>query len=163
MIALAGGTQVVDKESADFSEDEFQVVSFDIGAEEFAVGILEVQEIIRMVEITQVPKAPHYVVGVINLRGKVIPIMDLRLRFGLPTAERTKETRIVVVDIARIILGLIVDSVSEVLRIPSSEVEPPPSGSQAGSEFHKGVGKVDDRLLILLDLHRLVGKGNILL
>ncbi len=163
MIALAGGTQVVDKESADFSEDEFQVVSFDIGAEEFAVGILEVQEIIRMVEITQVPKAPHYVVGVINLRGKVIPIMDLRLRFGLPAAERTKETRIVVVDIARIILGLIVDSVSEVLRIPSSEVEPPPSGSQAGSEFHKGVGKVDDRLLILLDLHRLVGKGNILL
>ena len=87
MIALAGGTQVVDKESADFSEDEFQVVSFDIGAEEFAVGILEVQEIIRMVEITQVPKAPHYVVGVINLRGKVIPIMDLRLRFGLPAAE----------------------------------------------------------------------------
>ncbi len=113
-----------------------------------------------MVEITQVPKAPHYVEGVINLRGKVIPIMDLRLRFGLPAAERTKETRIVVVDIARIILGLIVDSVSEVLRIPSSEVEPPPSGSQAGSEFHKGVGKVDDRLLILLDLHRLVGKGN---
>ncbi len=163
MIALAGGTQVVDKESADFSEDEFQVVSFDIGAEEFAVGILEVQEIIRMVEITQVPKAPHYVVGVINLRGKVIPIMDLRLRFGLPAAERTKETRIVVVDIARIILGLIVDSVSEVLRIPSSEVEPPPSGSQAGSEFHKGVGKVGDLLLILLDLHRLVGKGNILL
>ncbi len=88
--------------------------------------------------------------------------MDLRLRFGLPAAERTKETRIVVVDIARIILGLIVDSVSEVLRIPSSEVESPPGGSQAGSEFHKGVGKVDDRLLILLDLHRLVGKGNIL-
>ncbi len=160
MIALAGETQVVDKESADFSEEEYQVVSFDIGVEEFAVDILDVQEIIRMVEITRVPKAPHYVKGVINLRGKVIPIMDLRLRFGLPTAERTKETRIVVVDIARIILGLIVDSVSEVLRIPSSEVEPPPSGNQAGSEFHKGVAKVDDRLLILLDLHRLVGRGN---
>ena len=139
-------------------EEVSQVVSFEIGTEEYAVDILEVQEIIRMVEITTVPKAPHYVEGVINLRGKVIPIIDLRLRFGLPFAERTKETRIIVVDVSRIIIGLIVDSVSEVLRIPSSLIEPPPNGKGGGAEFHKGVGRVDARLLILLDLERLLGK-----
>ena len=112
-----------------------------------------------MVEITPVPKAPYYVEGVINLRGKVIPIVDLRLRFGLSVAERTKETRIVVVDICRVVLGLVVDSVSEVLRVPSNLIEPPPNGKQGGAEFHKGVGRVDGRLLILLDLNRLLGQG----
>jgi len=137
----------------------FQVVSFEIGTEEYAVDILEVQEIIRMVEITQVPKAPHFVEGVVNLRGKVIPIVDLRLRLGLSSVERTKDTRIVVVDVSRIILGFIVDSVSEVLRIPSSLIEPPPNGNHGGAEFHKGVGRVENRLLILLDLNRLLGQG----
>lgn len=144
------------EESSDFSEEVLQMVSFDIGTEEYAVDILGVQEIIRMVEVTNVPKAPHYVEGVINLRGKVIPIIDLRLRFGLPSAERTKETRIVVVDVNRIILGLIVDSVSEVLRIPVGQIEPPPGGKPGSSEFHRGVGKIDNRLLILLDLERLL-------
>jgi len=142
-----------------FSDEVFQVVSFDIGTEEYAVDILEVQEIIRMVEITPVPKAPYYVEGVINLRGKVIPIIDLRLRFGLSAADRTKETRIVVVDVSRIIIGLVVDSVSEVIRIPSSLVEPPPNGKQGGAEFYKGVGRVEGRLLILLDLPRLLGQA----
>lgn len=146
-------------ESFGATEEVFQVVSFEVGAEEYAVDILEVQEIIRMVEITEVPKAPHFVEGVINLRGKVIPIVDLRLRFGLPIVERTKDTRIVVVDVARIILGFIVDSVSEVLRIPSSLIESPPNGKQGGSEFYKGVGRVEGRLLILLDLNRLLGQG----
>ncbi len=144
-------------DSGDLTEEMFQVVSFEIGTEEYAVDILEVQEIIRMVEITSVPKASHYVEGVINLRGKVIPIVDLRSRFGLSGAEGTKDTRIVVVDVSRIILGFIVDSVSEVLRIPSSLIESPPNGNQGGAEFYKGVGRVDGRLLIFLDLDRLVG------
>lgn len=144
-------------DSGDLTEEMFQVVSFELGTEEYAVDILEVQEIIRMVEITSVPKAPHYVEGVINLRGKVIPIVDLRSRFGLSGAEGTKDTRIVVVDVSRIILGFIVDSVSEVLRIPSSLIESPPNGNQGGAEFYKGVGRVDGRLLIFLDLDRLVG------
>jgi len=144
-------------DSGDLTDEVFQVVSFEIGPEEYAVDILEVQEIIRMVEITSVPKAPHYVEGVINLRGKVIPIVDLRSRFGLSAAEYTKDTRIVVVDVSRIILGFIVDSVSEVLRIPSSLIESPPNGKQGGAEFYKGVGRVDGRLLIFLDLDRLVG------
>lgn len=146
-------------ESFGATDEVIQVVSFEIEAEEYAVDILEVQEIIRMVEITQVPKAPHFVEGVINLRGKVIPIVDLRLRFGMSSAERTKDTRIVVVDVSRIILGFIVDSVSEVLRVPSSLIEPPPNGKQGGAEFHKGVGRVDGRLLSLLDLNRLLGHG----
>lgn len=135
-----------------------QVVSFEIESEEYALDILDVQEIIRMVEITPVPNAPYYVEGIINLRGKVIPIIDLRLRLGLAAAERTKETRIVVVDVCRNIIGLIVDSVSEVLRIPTSLIEAPPNGKGGSPEFYKGVGRVDARFLILLNLERLLDK-----
>ncbi|RMH09568.1 MAG: chemotaxis protein CheW [Nitrospirae bacterium] len=152
---------IIEQDLPDYSGEVLQVVSFDIGTEEYAVDILAVQEIIRMVEITKVPKAPYYVEGVINLRGKVIPIIDLRLRFGLPPAERTKETRIVVVDVSDIILGLIVDSVTEVIRIPSSLIEPPPNGKQGGAEFHKGIGRINGRLLILLDLDRLLGRDSL--
>lgn len=158
MIQVAEDPQV-GQDFSGYSEEVFQVVSFDIGSEEYAVDILDVQEIIRMVEITPVPKAPYYVEGVINLRGKVIPIIDLRQRFGLSEAERTKETRIVVVDVSRVILGLVVDSVSEVLRVPSSLIESPPNGKQGGAEFHKGVGRINGRLLIMLSLNRLLGQG----
>ncbi len=138
------------------STNLLQLVSFNIGDEEFAVDILRVQEIIRIVEITKVPKSPPFVEGVINLRGKVIPIIDLRKRFNLEERKTTKETRIIVVDIDGKVIGLIVDSVSEVLRLPSDTIEPPPpivAGIE--SEYIKGVGKLDDRLLILLDLNKI--------
>jgi purine-binding chemotaxis protein CheW len=134
-----------------------QLVTFHIGDEEFGVEILKVQEIIRMIGITRVPKAPAFVEGVINLRGKVIPIIDLRKRFGMAAQEYDKHTRIIVINIKNVIVGFVVDSVSEVLRIPSSTVEPPPaiiSGIEA--EYISGVGKLADRLLILLDLDRLL-------
>ncbi|KUG27919.1 positive regulator of chea protein activity (chew) [hydrocarbon metagenome] len=134
-----------------------QLVTFSIGEEEFGVDILKVQEIIRMMEITKVPRAPDFVEGVINLRGKVIPIIDLRKRFGLSTRDHDKHTRIIVIEINNMIVGFVVDSVSEVLRIPSNTVEPPPpvvSGLE--SEYISGVGKLEDRLLILLDLDRLL-------
>jgi purine-binding chemotaxis protein CheW len=134
-----------------------QLVTFSIGDEEFGVDILKVQEIIRMMEITRVPRAPDFVEGVINLRGKVIPIIDLRKRFGLVARGHDKHTRIIVIEINMMIVGFVVDSVSEVLRIPSSTVEPPPpvvSGME--SEYISGVGKLEDRLLILLDLDRLL-------
>lgn len=136
-----------------------QLVTFSIGEEEFGVDILKVQEIIRTMEITKVPRAPDFVEGVINLRGKVIPIIDLRKRFGLPTRDHDKHTRIIVIEINNMIVGFVVDSVSEVLRIPASTVEPPPpvvSGLE--SEYISGVGKLEDRLLILLDLNRLLSK-----
>lgn len=134
-----------------------QLVTFSIGDEEFGVDILKVQEIIRTMEITKVPKAPLFVEGVINLRGKVIPIIDLRRRFGLDTRDHDKNTRIIVIEINNMIVGFVVDSVSEVLRIPASTVEPPPpvvAGLE--SEYISGVGKLEDRLLILLDLDRLL-------
>lgn len=134
-----------------------QLVTFSIGEEEFGVDILKVQEIIRTMEITKVPRAPAFVEGVINLRGKVIPIIDLRRRFGLQSRNHDKHTRIIVIEISNMIVGFVVDSVSEVLRIPANTVEPPPpvvAGLE--SEYISGVGKLEDRLLILLDLDRLL-------
>ncbi len=137
-----------------------QLVTFHIGDEEFGVEILKVQEIIRTMAITRVPKAPVFVEGVINLRGKVIPIIDLRKRFGMAGQEHDKHTRIIVIEINAVIIGFVVDSVSEVLRIPANTVEPPPPIiSGIGSEYIRGVGKLADRLLILLDLDNLLSKG----
>ena len=141
------------------SEDLLQLVSFNLGKEEFAVDILKIQEINRMVEITKVPKSPEFVEGVINLRGKVIPIIDLRKRFNLPGSENTKQTRIVVVDIDNKVVGLVVDAVSEVLRLPANTVEPPPPiVAGIDSEYISGVGKLEDRLLILLELDKVLSK-----
>ena len=148
-------TRVEAKAAAD--TDELQLVSFNIGSEEFGVDILKVQEINRMVEITKVPQAPHYVEGVINLRGKVIPVVCLRKRFSLELKEHDKNTRIVVVDIEGNILGLIVDAVSEVLRLPSNTIEPPPEiVAGIDADYIKGVAKLDDRLLIFLDLTKVI-------
>lgn len=134
-----------------------QLVTFSIGEEEFGVDILKVQEIIRTMEITRVPRAPEFVEGVINLRGKVIPIIDLRRRFKLADRAHDKHTRIIVIEISSMVVGFVVDSVSEVLRIPSNTVEPPPPVvSGMDSEYISGVGKLEDRLLILLDLNKLL-------
>ena len=134
-----------------------QFVIFSIGEEEFGVEILKVREIIRMLEITRVPRAPEFVEGVINLRGSVIPILDLRKRFGLVSKDNDKDTRIVVINIHNMTVGFIVDSVSQVLRIPANTVEPPPPVvAGLDSEYIEGVGKLEDRLLILLDLDRLL-------
>lgn len=134
-----------------------QLVSFHIGDEEFAIDILNIQGINRMMEITRVPNSPYYVEGIINLRGQVIPVVNLRKRLGFEPKEPTKETRIIVVEIANRVIGFIVDSVNEVLRISSAITEPPPP-MVAGidSEYITAVGKLDDRLLILLDLEKVL-------
>ncbi|MCL1889660.1 MAG: chemotaxis protein CheW, partial [Desulfovibrionaceae bacterium] len=132
------------------------------GEEEFGGDILKVQEIIRTMEITKVPRAQDFVEGVINLRGKVIPIIDLRRRFGLSSKAHDKHTRIIVIEISNMIVGFVVDSVSEVLRIPSSTVEPPPPVvAGVESEYISGVGKLHDRLLILLDLDKLLSSSDL--
>ena len=134
-----------------------QLVTFNISNEEFGVDILKVQEIIRTMEITKVPRAPEFVEGVINLRGKVIPIIDLRRRFGMESRKHDSQTRIVVIELNNMIVGFVVDSVSEVLRIPADTVVPPPAiVSGVDSEYISGVGKLDDRLLILIDLEKLL-------
>ncbi len=137
-------------------DDQLQLVTFEVAGEEFAVDILAVQEINRMMALTRVPQSPPEVEGVINLRGKIIPVLDLRKRFGLDASERTEHNRIVVVEVHGRVIGFIVDRVHEVLRIPSSIVEPAPQMvCSINSEFIAGVGKLEDRLLILLDLSRL--------
>ena len=136
-----------------------QVVSFHVGEEEFGLDILRVQEIIRVQRLTRVPNSPEFVDGVINLRGKVIPVVDLRKRFGLEVTDQGNQTRIVVVEVKGTVLGFIVDSVSEVLRIPAETVEPPPRLGKVEREYVMGVGKLDNRLLILLDVDRLLGES----
>ncbi len=138
-------------------DELLQMVSFNIGNEEFGVDILKVQEINRMVEITKVPQAPSYVDGVINLRGKVIPIVDLRKRFNLEPKEHDQNTRIVVVNINSRTIGLVVDAVSEVLRLEANTIEPPPEiVTGINSKYIKGVAKLEDRLLMFLDLTKVI-------
>ena len=134
------------------AERLMQIVSFRLGDEEFGIDILRVQEIIRLQDLTHVPNSPDFVEGVINLRGSVIPIIALRKRFGLPEEAHDRQTRIIVIEIEGMVLGFIVDSVSEVLRIPVSTVVPPPRLERIEREFVSGVCKLDDRLLILLDV-----------
>lgn len=135
------------------SGELIQVVSFHLGNEEYGVDISQVQEIIRMVEITHVPRAPHFMEGVINLRGQLIPIIDLRTRFSMERSEHTKSTRIIVTEIGSKRVGIVVDSVSEVLNIPIEQVEGAPDMiAGVGTEYIQGVGKVNERLIILLDL-----------
>lgn len=139
-------------------DDLIQLVTFRIGEEEFGVDILAVQEIIRLMQITMVPRAPEFIEGVINLRGKVIPVINMRRRFNKEQVTADSSTRIVVMELDQKIVGFLVDGVSEVLRIPESTVEdPPPVVAGIGSEYIRGIGKLDNRLLILLDLHNLLG------
>lgn len=137
---------------------EEQLVTFSLGTEEFGVDIMKVQEIIRIPPITRVPKAPDYVEGVINLRGNVIPVVNLRVRFGMPSAEETELSRIVVLQVEGKVFGVRVDGVTEVLRLDTEAIEPPPPVALGlDSNFIYGVGKIGERLLILLNLDRLMG------
>ena len=139
---------------------EEQLVVFDLAGESYAVDIGAVQEIIRMQHITEVPRAPQFVEGVINLRGKVIPVIDLRRRFGLTEGEHSRTSRIVVVDVGEHTIGIVVDGVSEVLRIPRSTVEPPsPLVTTVDSGYLRGIAKLEDRLIILLDLNVVLGSA----
>lgn len=139
------------------SSEIIQLVSFRIGNEEFGVDILNVQEINKMTQITKVPNAPDFVEGVINLRGRIIPVIDLRTRLQLEKKEHDKDTRIIVVEISSKTVGFIVDAVKEVLRVPVSITEAPPEiVTGIDSEFIKSVGKLDDRLLILMDLNKII-------
>ncbi|WP_094228567.1 chemotaxis protein CheW [Methanolobus psychrotolerans] len=141
-------------------DDLHQLVVFSLGVEEFGVNIMQVQEIIRMPDITRIPRAPDYIKGVINLRGKIIVVMDLDKRFGMSQKALTDDSRVVVVDIEGTVIGLVVDSVSEVIRLQGSNIEQTPEiiSQKINAEYLKGVGKLEDRLLILLDLENIVNE-----
>ena len=136
-----------------------QIVSFRLAQEEYGIEITQVQEIILMGEITRVPQTADYIQGLINLRSTVIPIVDLRLRFGLDQGETTDETRIMVVNVAGKTIGIIVDAVSEVLRISQEQIAPPPATvAGLGQEYLTGLVKLEDNLLILLDINKILGE-----
>jgi purine-binding chemotaxis protein CheW len=139
------------------TDEILQLVSFVIENEEFGIDILKVEEIIRLISITKIPNAPDFVEGVVNLRGRVIPVIDLRTRLGHRRKEHDNNTRVIVVNVSGVTLGFIVDSVKEVLRIPKSITEPPPSiTTSIDTEYITAVGKLENRLLILLDLEKVL-------
>ncbi len=136
---------------------EQQLVVFDLANEHYGLDISAVEGIIKMQAITKMPQAPSFVEGVTNLRGTVVPVIDLRKRFGLATLEHTKDTRIVVVYMEKTKIGMIVDGVSEVLRIPEELIEPtPPMVSTVNTAFIRGIAKLDNRLVTLLDLSKVL-------
>jgi purine-binding chemotaxis protein CheW len=140
--------------SKEASHELTQLVSFHLDNEEYGVEVLKVREIIRMVNITHMPNTPQYVEGIINLRGKVIPIISMRKRFGLMDMESNNQTRVIIMDVGGELLGFTVDSVSEVIRVSASEIQPAPSVASGGigQEYIEGVINHADRLLVLLNL-----------
>jgi len=136
-------------------------LTFALATEEYGLPVLKVREIIKVMPITAVPQVPSHVRGVINLRGKVIPVIDLRLKFGLPSQDDTDQTCIVVVQVEmpneRIMMGLLVDAVSEVLNIAPQEIEPTPAfGERISTDYMRGVAKVKNTVKILLDIDRVL-------
>ena len=140
-------------------QKEYQLVIFAIGNEEFGVDISQVREIVRLIPITYLPKAPEFVEGVVNLRGQVVAVIDLAKRLVIPSKPRGENTRIIIVEIENMTMGMVVDSVSEVLRLSSEHIEDVPSVIQTEVQEHYiyGVGKLNkDRLLVLLDLKKVL-------
>jgi purine-binding chemotaxis protein CheW len=132
-------------------------LTFALGNEEYGLEILKVREIIGLMEITLVPRMPAFVRGVINLRGKVIPVVDLRLKFGMEKLDDTVETCIIVVDLGEMLMGVVVDKVSEVLDIPGGDIEATPSfGVQIDTEFIMGIGKAKGKVIIVLDIRKVL-------
>ncbi|NLU09623.1 MAG: chemotaxis protein CheW [Tepidanaerobacter acetatoxydans] len=139
------------------AENIRQFVEFKLGDEDYGIDILQVKTIERMMPITRVPKAPQFVEGVINLRGEIVPVIDLKKRFDLPLSEITDSTRIIIVSIDDITVGMIVDSATEVIQLSQDDIEPaPPITGSIDANYLDGVGKIDGRLLILLNVAKLL-------
>ena len=137
-------------------------LTFILADESYGIEILKVREIMGMLEITTIPRTPDFVKGVINLRGKVIPVIDLRLKFGMEEAEHTEETCIIVVNLAGVEVGTIVDRVSEVLDVAGNDIENAPSfGANVNTDFILGIGKSDDKVTILLDVDKVFSDSDV--
>lgn len=136
-----------------------QWVTFHLEGEKYGIKVMQVQEVLRMTEIAPVPGAPHYVLGIINLRGNVVTVIDTRRRFGLPDVDNNDETRIVIVEANNNVVGILVDSVAEVVDLKMSEIEIAPNvGNDESSKYIQGVSSRDDELLILVDVDKLLSE-----
>lgn len=144
-------------ESATNIQQYLQCVTFTLEDEIYGINVMQVQEVLREIEVAPVPGAPHYVMGIINLRGNVVSVIDARTRFGLPPIESTDLTRIIVIEVQQNIIGILVDSVAEVIDIKRSEIETAPNvGADETSKYIDGVVSRDDKLYILVDLNKLL-------
>lgn len=162
---MASEAKKMDQTVKALTEKEGKYLTFSLAGEEYGIGILKIKEIIGMMPITKVPRCPEFVKGVINLRGKVIPVMDLRMRFGVEAADYTERTCIVVVEVesgsGNLIVGLIVDSVSEVLNIKSEDIEQTPGfGIKVNTDYILGMAKLSGGVKILLDIDRVLQAGS---
>jgi purine-binding chemotaxis protein CheW len=158
---MAEATETMDQAVKAMADREGKYLTFTLADEEYGIGILKIKEIIGMMPVTSVPKTPEFVKGVINLRGKVIPVLDLRLRFGIEEIEYTERTCIIVVEVeslsGRVEIGIVVDSVSEVLNIKGSEIEDTPAfGTRLDTTFILGMAKMEGGIKILLDIDRVL-------
>ncbi len=159
---MAELAETMDQAARVMIDRDGKYLTFSMADEEYGIGILKIKEIIGMMPITTVPQTPEFVKGVINLRGKVIPVMDLRLRFGMESIDYTERTCIIVVEIegaaGTVQIGIVVDSVSEVLNIKSEEIEDAPTfGTQLNTDYILGMAKMDGGVKILLDIDRVLG------
>ena len=136
--------------------EELQLVNFRLAKEEYGLPITKVQEINRLVPITKLPQTPTFMEGIINLRGRIIPIIDLRKRFQLEVADYTEENRIIVVEVNGQVIGIIVDAVTEVVKLNTENIEPAPPSFVIDSQYIHGVGKLENRLLILLNIDKIL-------
>ena len=163
---MAKSKKTIDQAVKVMADREGKYLTFTLAEEEYGIGILKIKEIIGMMPITTVPRTPEFVKGVINLRGKVIPVMDLRLRFGMEEIDYTERTCIVVVEIegasGTVMIGVVVDSVSEVLNIKGEDVEETPTfGTKMNTEYILGMAKMEGGVKILLDIDQVLSEDEI--
>lgn len=151
------------EEDSRFSSENLNLVTFELSGEEFGVDIMQVSEVIPVTRITRIPQAPECIKGLINLRGKILVVIDLNKRLGFRSSETDSLSRILIVEVKDTVIGMLVNSVKGVMRLPLSSIEPPPEiiKSKINAEYLTGVGKVGNRLLILLNLARVLGEEEI--
>jgi purine-binding chemotaxis protein CheW len=151
------------RESSTFSEKNLQLVIFELSGEEFGVEILQVSEIIPVSRITSIPQAPECIKGLINLRGKIVVVIDLNKRLGFSSKETDSLSKIIIMEVSGKVIGMLVNSVTEILRLPLSSIEPTPEiiKSKINAEYLTGVGKVGNRIIVLLNLARVLGEEEI--
>ena len=149
--------RVLSSNAADVNDEILQWVTFHLEEETYGINVMQVQEVLRYSEIAPVPGAPAYVLGIINLRGNVVTVIDTRTRFGLNSAEVTDNSKIVIIEAEKQVIGILVDSVAEVVYLRSSEIDSAPNiGTEESAKFIQGVSNRDDELLILVDLNKLL-------
>ena len=151
------------KENSRFSEENLHLVIFELSGEEFGVDIMQVSEVIPVPRITRIPQAPECIKGLINLRGKILVVVDLNKRLGFPSKETDTFSRIIIVEVKDTVIGMLVNSVKEVMRLSLSSIEPTPEmiKSKINTEYLNGVGKTGNRLIILLNLARVLGEEEV--